>query len=244
VLRFRPVERELMEGRPGARILDLGCGAGEALERLVAYGARVVGVDPHPERVREAAAFAPAAVACGEALPWRDECFDLVYVSHVFHHAYDLDAMLREIDRVLSPGGLLFAIESVDDSPLMRLARRIQPRWDGDEVLNRFRYGELVEQVRRRGFELRAGETFNWLYFLWEMVPLAFRPAAVLTPAFVRLEIALRRAFDRFGGHCWLVAEKAGPPRFSLEPLRRFSGSGCLPSGHATPYERPHDLTG
>ncbi|MBW2316315.1 MAG: class I SAM-dependent methyltransferase [Deltaproteobacteria bacterium] len=244
MLRFRPLERELVEGNPGARILDLGCGAGEAISRLASYGARVFGVDPHAERVREAATLAPAVLGCGERLPWRDECFDLVYVSHVFHHASDLDAMLREIDRVLAPGGLLFAIESVDDSPLMRLARRIQPRWDGDAVLERFRYAELLEHVQQHGFEVRAGETFNWLYFVWEMLPLAFRPADVLTGAFVNLELALRRSLDRFGGHCWLVAEKKGPPRFSLEPLRTFSTSSRLPAGHSTPLERPRDLTG
>lgn len=244
MLRPRPLERALVAERPGARILDLGCGPGESMERLAACGARVVGVDPHPERVREAAAFAPAVVGCGEMLPFRDGGFDLVYVSHVFHHAGDLDAMLREIDRVLAPGGVLFAIESVDDSPLMRLARRIQPRWDGDEVRYRFRYAELVARVRRHGFEVRAGETFNWLYFLWEMVPLAFPPASALTPGFIGLERALRRRLDRFGGHCWLVAEKNGPSRFSLDALPASARAAFPGVGEAGSPEPPRDEGG
>lgn len=214
VFRFRRLERLLVDSRPGVRALDIGCGAGDNLTRLKRYGAQPVGIDPSLPRVREARGIAPAVVARAEALPWPDGSFELVYISHVLHHAADLGAALREIERVLVPGGLLFLIETVDDSPLMRLARRLQPSWDEDDVLNRFRFAELGEAVAGAGLSLRAGETFNWLYFAWELLPMAFRPFELFTPLFIGLEVALRRPLDRWGGHCWMIASKPGPAVF------------------------------
>ena len=211
VTRYREVERRLLEARLGARVLDLGCGSGENLERLVRYGARAWGCEPGLERARRAAARAPAVAARGEALPWRDACFDLVYVSHVLHHAADVAAVLREVDRVLVPGGALFVVESVEDSPLLRFARWLRPSWEGDPVRSRFRRAELARAVTRLGFELRGGGAFNWIFFAWELLPLAFPPLERLSPLFVALERAGHPLLGRFGAHCWLWATKPGP---------------------------------
>jgi SAM-dependent methyltransferase len=212
VYRYREVERRLLASRPGARVLDLGCGSGENLERLVRYGGRAFGAEPGLERARRAAARAPTAAARGEALPWRDASFDLVYVSHVLHHAEDLVAVLREVHRVLAPGGILFAIETVEDSPLLRLARWLRPSWEGDPVRSRFRSRELAQAVAGLGFELRGGESFNWIFFAWELLPRAFRPLECLTPLFAALEERGHGLLGRFGAHCWLLARKPGPP--------------------------------
>ena len=217
VYRFRAIERRLVESRPGAQVLDIGCGRGDNLRRLARYGGRPLGIDPNQARLCEARAIAPAVAARGEALPWADQRFEMVYISHVLHHASDVDAVLRESHRSLAPGGVLFLIESIDDSPLMRLARAIQPRWEQDEVLNRFRYRDLVQMVERNGFRVRRGASFNWMYFAWELLPLALRPLDLLSPLFIGLEVALSPLLDRFGGHCWLVAEKAGPPLFPAD---------------------------
>ncbi len=235
VFRFRRLERILVESLPGARVLDIGCGAGDNLTRLRRYGGRPSGLDPSAERVHEATRIAPSVVGIAEGLPWPDSSFDMVYISHVLHHATDVDASLSEIERVLVPGGLLFLIETVDDSPLMRLARRLQPSWDDDEVLNRFRYDDLVRAVDRHGLTVRSGETFNWMYFAWELLPMAFRPFELLTPLFIGVEVALRRLLDRWGGHCWLVAAKPGRPVFPESALTRVVplAAGGPPAPHA-----------
>lgn len=214
VYRYRAVERRIAEARPGLCVLDVGCGRGDNLRRLRRYGGRPLGIDPSVQRLHEAHAIAPAAAALGEALPWADESFEMIYISHVLHHATDVGAVLRESYRSLRPGGLLFVIETVDDSPLMRLARAIQPRWEDDEVLNRFRYDDLVRHLRSHGFVVHRGATFNWMYFAWELLPLAFRPLDLLSPIFIGIESLLGRLFDRWGGHCWLVAQKPGEPLF------------------------------
>jgi len=215
VFRFRAVEQRIAASRPGFRVLDVGCGRGDNLRRLVRYGGQAVGIEPNPDRVAEASAVAVAHEGVGETIPLPDASFDMVYISHVLHHAHDVDRVLAEAHRVLAPGGCLFVIETIDDSPLMRLARALQPSWDDDEVLNRFRYDDLVRAFERAGFSVRAGEKFNWMYFAWELVPMALRFMELFTPLFIGLEVALHRPLGtHWGGHCWLVAEKEGPRRF------------------------------
>jgi SAM-dependent methyltransferase len=218
VFRFRAVEQRIAASRPGFRVLDVGCGKGDNLRRLTRYGGDVTGIEPSLERAHEARHIAPTAGAVGEHIPLASGSFEMVYISHVLHHAHNVDAVLAESHRLLVPGGLLFVIETIDDSPLMRLARAVQPSWDDDEVLNRFRYEDLVSAFEAHGFEILHGERFNWVYFAWELLPMALRPLELFTPIFIGLETALHRPLGRrFGGHCWLVARKPGDALFPVE---------------------------
>ena len=58
---------------------------------------------------------------------------------------------------------------------------------------------------------------FNWMYFAWELLPLAFRPFELLTPLFIGIELLFSRPLRRFGGHCCLLARKPGPELFPRE---------------------------
>lgn len=115
---------QLLRGRirPGMRVLDAGCGGGRNLVYLLREGFDVCAIDGDPQavaRARElAASVAPSlsadAVRVGEVehLPWPDGHFDVVISSAVLHFARDdahFEAMVREMWRVLAPGGLLFA---------------------------------------------------------------------------------------------------------------------------------------
>ncbi len=114
---------QLLRGhiRPGMRIVDAGCGGGRNLVYLLRHGYNVYGVDGDPRAVAQvrqlAAATAPGLgaehflVAAVEAMPWGDAFADVVVSSAVVHFARDdaqFAAMLREMGRVLAPGGLLF----------------------------------------------------------------------------------------------------------------------------------------
>ena len=89
---------------------------------------------------------------------------------------------------------------------------------DDDEVLNRFRYADLVRSFEACDFELLQGQKFNWMYFAWELLPMAFRPFELLTPLFIGIETLLHRPLGtHWGGHCWLVARKPGQPVFAVE---------------------------
>jgi SAM-dependent methyltransferase len=208
VLPYRPLERAVLAGLPeGARVLDLGCSGG-ANTPATGAGARVFGVDPSLPRLAGARELFPVAAAAGELLPFRDGVFELLYVSHVLHHASDHRAVLREAARVLAPEGLLLLIETTDDSPVMRLARAIRPEWDSDPIRSRFRFRELVAAVENAGLEVRERRQFNVLYWIWEVAQSRVRPLAGLLRFVVRAELAALRRWRAYGAHGYVLAAK------------------------------------
>jgi len=95
---------------PPERILDAGCGTGAMLCDLQALGS-VVGVDLEwqaLELARQRGEF-PLVQARLEALPFPNECFDLITALDVLEHLPDDAPALREIWRTLQPNGLLIA---------------------------------------------------------------------------------------------------------------------------------------
>jgi SAM-dependent methyltransferase len=96
---------------PVEAFLDAGCGDGRYLAALAAeLPARTAGVDPSERIVETARARAPHAdlrQANLESLPFRDAEFDLVLSTQVIEHVLDAPAAVRELARVLRPGGAL-----------------------------------------------------------------------------------------------------------------------------------------
>jgi SAM-dependent methyltransferase len=97
----------------GRRVLEVGCGAGTDLIRFARNGARVTGVDMAASAVKLAAGNfsiegrkAGLLVADGEALPFADHSFDLVYAHGVVQYTTSDRALVQECRRVLNPGGL------------------------------------------------------------------------------------------------------------------------------------------
>ena len=112
----------------GKRVLDLGCAGGFMAEALDDRGATVTGIDPAREAIAAARAHAAATgrdirydMGVGEALPYEDAGFDAVVCVDVLEHVADLDRVLAEVARVLTPGGL-FLYDTINRNPLARLA--------------------------------------------------------------------------------------------------------------------------
>jgi SAM-dependent methyltransferase len=92
---------------PG-RLLDNGCGVGTYLDHLSPYVGTVVGLDFEHERVIQAHRSSELVLcSAGEHLPFPTDTFDLVLSHEVLEHVQDDRLAVREIVRVLKPGGRL-----------------------------------------------------------------------------------------------------------------------------------------
>jgi SAM-dependent methyltransferase len=112
----------LMDLRPGDRVLDLGCGAGWATRLLARRvedqdgSGKVIGLDVSDEMIRRAHAIPSEleniSYVCGSAqkIPGPDSFFDKVLSVESFYYYPDQERVLRELFRVMAPGGRIFIL--------------------------------------------------------------------------------------------------------------------------------------
>jgi SAM-dependent methyltransferase len=101
----------------GKRVLEVGCGLGTDLRQFAKHGAIVTGIDLSKTSVELArkgfelyGLDGTLVHGDGEELPFPDRSFDLVYSWGVIHHSPDPPSVVRQIHRVLKPGGELIAM--------------------------------------------------------------------------------------------------------------------------------------
>jgi ubiquinone/menaquinone biosynthesis C-methylase UbiE len=108
---------ERLDLRPGRTVLDLAAGTGKLTRLLVPSGANLIAVEPLREMREELERHVPGVLALAgtaERIPLTDGFVDAVTVASAFHW-FDADAALREIRRVLVPGGGLALIWNARD---------------------------------------------------------------------------------------------------------------------------------
>jgi len=109
---------------PDSRVLDLGCGRGGVVELFWRDVKLAAGLDPDsPSLTEHRAQGMPILRGVGEHLPFAGESFDLVVCLWVLEHVREPLAVLREVARVLRPGGHLVFLTPNLRNPLLLLNR-------------------------------------------------------------------------------------------------------------------------
>lgn len=192
-------------GFAGQSLLEVGCGVANDLSRFAKGGARVTGIDIAPYAVELAREnFAQRGlegrfeVMNGEAMTFDDDVFDVVYCHTVLHFTPSPQRMIREIHRVLKPGGaaILMTLNRRSWMNLLRIVMQVDVDHLDSPVYRRFSVGEFESML--------AG--FSSVRVVPERFPVATKvhhglKAALFNALFVGPFNALPRSWTRNTGH-------------------------------------------
>jgi len=209
---------------PSARVLDLGCGTGEVSAQLIRLGYEVWGLDiaePMVRYARDRCRSNRFRVGDMERLPFPDDAFDAVVCLGVIEYLAADDRALREIWRVLRPGGTAVISTPSAISPLPHLDRLFaglteaarplhhlvkyrlrgkrapDARPSRDPAHRKYHRGPWLRLLRSMGLEAEDWVCHGWGWYKsgFEGVVLSLHRTAAL----------LRRALERFGGRALLA---------------------------------------
>ncbi len=148
--------------KPGSWVLDVGCGTGQAVLRLASLvpEGKACGIDISAGMIQQAKANAPDTLqnkmefvqASSDSIPYPDGQFDHLICTNSFHHYPDPIKALKEMQRVLKPGGQMVIFENALELSWYT--------WLWDKLLRFFEKGhvryytssELGEMIKKAGF--------------------------------------------------------------------------------------------
>jgi SAM-dependent methyltransferase len=187
----------------GMSLLDLGCGRGEFLHGFIRRNLDGHGVDGS---MMAKAIYPNAKIVTAELedapLPYRDNTFDVVFSKSVLEHFYYPEKIVREIHRVLKPGGL---------------ALTMVPDWEAvykqfyEDYTHRtpFSRTSLHDIFVIQGFEQVQSEKFRQLPILWKwpwLVPVSMAIGAITPIRWCRVN-----KFIRFSTELMLLSSAVKP---------------------------------
>lgn len=160
---------EAFVGLPGgAKVLEVGCGAGRQARTLkkLRPNLEIHGCDLSQRAIDEAKSYNDGVeyrVANASRLPYEDASFEAVMLFDVLEHVPDVESVVREIARVLKPGGLFHGFIPIEGQPhtlfyRLRHSQRLPiARWKKERIghIQQLTDSGLEELFRRCGFSLR-----------------------------------------------------------------------------------------
>lgn len=153
----------MMDIKPESHVLDVGCGTGFAVIEIARQldRGKACGIDISPGMIEKARRNIPEELlgrvsfhqASADGIPYPDGEFDYILCTNSFHHYPDTQRALKEMYRVLRPGGMLVILDNATDLSLYT--------WAWDRILRLFETGhvryyttnELGEMISRAGYE-------------------------------------------------------------------------------------------
>lgn len=165
---------EQMQDLPEQRVLDVACGTGQLLEMLAEQSeqSELVGIDRVPAmlEVAKQSLGQRATFLAGEAhhLPFEDAHFQLITSTNALHYFPDAAGALREIRRVISPGGNLIITDWCRNYVAMQVLNRLLP-WTQHAHVHTFNTVELKNSLNDAGFSI-IGETRQKIDWFWGLM--------------------------------------------------------------------------
>jgi trans-aconitate methyltransferase len=156
---------DLLDPRPGERVLDLGCGTGDLAAAIAARGATVVGLDASAEMLATARSKYPnLEFVQGDAADFVFPTpFDGILSNAALHWVPDADGAVRSIARALWPGGR-FVAEFGGRGNIAAIIDAVQRAAVGLDVRHRWYFpsvGEYAGLLEPHGLEVRFAALFD-----------------------------------------------------------------------------------
>jgi SAM-dependent methyltransferase len=198
-------------GLGGATVVDLGCSTGFIADEFRRAGTAVIGVDIDAPGLAAAKARFEAGIgfvcADGERLPLPTASADIVIFNHIYEHVVDADAVMRDIERILAPDGLVYlglgnrwgVIEPHYSLPFLSWL----PPQLADRYLRRAGKGDFYHERFRgeRGLRRMTAQLYMWDYTDTVLADPAVFAARDIVPA----------PLDRLPDVAWRVARPLMP---------------------------------
>ena len=162
---------------PEGTMLDLGCGEGRHIFGLMEKfpDLKCIGLDPHIESLEkafeglkflESISNSKTNFLSGSAysLPFSDDSFDLVVCSEVLEHLHDYKDAIKEINRVLKPGGQFLASVPAEfpEKICWLLSEAYQNQPGGH--LRIFKKNKLIKEVAEHNFRFESSQRFHSIH--------------------------------------------------------------------------------
>lgn len=157
----RTLERTRSYLKSSDAVLELGCGTGTTALNLASAVTRYVASDLSPEMVAIGREKAKAqgvqfVVASADAAPCGNASYNAVLAFNLLHLVRDRGALLRNVHRVLKPGGLFISKTPCisDANPLLRIVVPVMQRFGSAPYVAFFTATELECEITNAGFEI------------------------------------------------------------------------------------------
>jgi ubiquinone/menaquinone biosynthesis C-methylase UbiE len=160
----------------GKKILELGCGAGEASVYFAKKGAEVTAVDISNGMLKVVQKLAKkhnvivsTIQSSSDNIDLEDETFDIVYAANMLHHV-DILKTLKEVSRVLRKKGVLASWDPIAHNPIINIYRRM-----ATDVRTKDEHPIKMEQLNLFSKYFSSIETeTTWLFTLWIFIKFYF----------------------------------------------------------------------
>lgn len=193
--------------RPGAKLLDLGCGQGEMSQFFKKIGWVVSAADASRDNVAkmQKLEFPVTRLDLNEQLPYEDASFDMVALVDVIEHVVKAEFLISEINRLLCPDGLLL-LSTPNQAFYKRRIRALAGR-PPDEEGYHFRFfirRKLRKLLSINGFSVIQKNSIGYYPFMNELLLRKFRGLQKLR---IHIPICFETIFAE--NFIWLVQKKA-----------------------------------